>query len=121
MITEVALITLSCVLFIQMGLADAICNLFRVSLRIVTCPKCLTFWSSLAWTLLSEYDPLVCVAASFIASYAATWLALLYDSLALIYNHLYEQITKPQDTSTDAERPRSPSDIQAGGDEVSQM
>lgn len=119
MITEVALITISCVLFIQMGLAEAIQEFLRIKVRIVSCPKCLCFWICLMWNALHEYGLVLSVATSFIASYCALWLSLLYDALALLYNHFYEQITQNPDTSEDAERPESHADIQAGSDEVS--
>lgn len=121
MIIEAALITVSCVLFVQMGLADAFQEAMRIRSRIVSCQKCLSFWVCLAWTIIHGYGLVVSVAVSFIASYCALWLSLLYDCLALIYNQLYEQITQTNDTSTDAERPRSSSDTQAGCNEVSQM
>ena len=119
MITEAALITISCVLFIQMGLADAIQEVLHIKLRIVSCQKCCTFWVCLLWTVWHGYGLIESVAASFIASYCALWLTLFYDSLALLYNYFYEQITQNPDTSEDAERPESPADTQAGGYEVS--
>jgi len=121
MITEAALITISCVLFIQMGLADAIQEVLHIRLRVVSCQKCLTFWICLGWMVWHEYGIIESVAASFIASYSALWLSLLYDGLALQYNYLYEQITSTKDTSSDSERADNPTDTQAGGDEVSQM
>ena len=120
MITEVALITISCVLFIQMGLADAIKDAFHLRITFV-CPKCLTYWCCLFWLVIHKNGIVVSVAASFIASYCALWLSLLHASLALLYNYLYEQITETQDTSQDAERPDSYADTQAGGNEVSDM
>lgn len=119
MITEVALITISCVLFIQMGLSEAIQEFLHIKIRIVSCPKCMTWWICLYYLLLHKYGIVESVAASFIASYCAQWVALIYDAVALLYNFLYEQITQNQDTSQDAERPESPADPQAGGDEVS--
>lgn len=121
MITEVALITVSCVLFVQMGLADAIKEAVHIRLRIVSCPKCLAFWVCLAWTLAHEYGLVLSVATSFLCSYCALWIALLYDSLAKIYNYLYEQITTTQDTSEDAEGADCPADTETLGDEVSKM
>ena len=105
MITEVALITISCVLFIQMGLSDAIGSLLHIKIRVTSCPKCCCFWACLIYGLTQGNSIVVSVATSFIASYCAMWMALLYDSLAILYNYFYEQITKNQDTSKDAERP----------------
>ena len=119
MISEVALITMSCVLFVQMGLSEAIQEFLHIKVRIVSCPKCCSFWVCLIYGFTHDYGIVVSVAASFIASYAATWLALLYDSLAILYNYLYEQISKEPDTSKASERAESPADTQAGWDEVS--
>ena len=121
MITEVALITISCVLFVQMGLSKAIEGLFHTRFLVLSCPKCLSMWVCLFYLILNDYGLVLSVATSFIASYCALWLSLLYDAVAILYNYLYEQITKPQDTSTDAERPESSTDIQADSNEVSKM
>lgn len=121
MITEVALITISCVLFIQMGLYGAIETLLHIKMPIVSCPKCLTWWVCLLYLATHEYGIVDCVATSFIASYVASWLSLLYDSLAILYNYIYEQINKATNTSEASEGASSVTDIQADNDEVSQM
>ena len=119
MFQEAALIAASCVLFVQMGLSEEVQGLLHINVRFFSCPKCLTFWSVLAWALLSGKGLVHSVAASFFFSYAAMWAALVMDGLAVLYNYLYEQITQTPDTSEDAERPESPADLQDGGDEVS--
>lgn len=121
MIKEVALITVSCVLFVQMGLSDAITRILRVHFPPLSCPKCMTFWSVLVWSFLTRNGPVESVATSFIASYCALWLTLAYDAVAILYNYIYEQITKTNDTSSDAERPGNPADAHAGRYEVSSM
>ena len=105
MITEAALVTISCVLFIQMGLCETIEKFLSVSFKIISCPKCCTFWTCLGVLIWHKNSIIDSVAASFIASYVATWLALLYDSLAILYNYAYESITPNPDTSEGAERP----------------
>ncbi len=102
MIREAALITVACVLFVQMGLSDAIAGVFRAKFRILSCPKCTTFWMVLSWSIAHAYDPLQSVAASFISSYCALWLALLYDMLATLYNKLYEQVSNSPDSAKEA-------------------
>ena len=119
MITEVALITISCVLFVQMGLCGAIERVLRIRFTILSCPKCLTMWGCFFYLIFNKHGLVLSLATSFLASYCALWLALIYDSLALLYNFIYEQINNPQDTAPDAERPESPADTQAGGDAVS--
>lgn len=109
---EVALITVSCVLFVEMGLSEAIQRALHISLRIVSCPKCLTWWICLAYQVTHDYGIIEAVAASFVCSYCALWLALAYDALANLYNHAYETITRgtPQDTEAgpDENDPESP-------------
>jgi hypothetical protein len=103
MITGAALITVSCVLFVQMGLSEAALGLLHIRSRILSCPKCLTFWSTLLWSLLSGHDVLLSIAASFICAYAAMWAALLIDGMTVIYNKCYESISKTNGSSEDAE------------------
>ena len=119
MIGEAALVTVSAVLFVQMGLSGAVQETIRLRSRIASCPKCLAFWSTLAYCILTGNGIVASVATSFICSYAALWLALLYDALALIYNSAYESITETNDTSKDAEA--GADDTEATADEVPQM
>jgi len=103
MVTEAALITVSCVLFVQMGLSHAIQERIGFKSEILSCVRCCTFWSVLVYSLLARYGILQSVAASFLSSYAALWLALIYDALAKFYNSCYESITETTDASPDAE------------------
>lgn len=89
---EAAQITFVCVLAIQMGLIDAVGKLIRYEFRVLSCPKCLTFWVSLGWHLLNRRLVLDAVFASFLSSYAALWLCELYDAMAIAYNYVYEKI-----------------------------
>ena len=116
MVREAALITASCVLFVQMGLSGAIQERLKVKLRILSCPKCFSFWTVLAWTLCNGHGAIVSVAASFFCAYAALWASLILDGLAVLYNRLYEQITETTDTPEDAEA--RPGDEGPAPDEV---
>ena len=118
MIPEAALITASCVLFVQMGLSGAIQERLKLKLRILSCPKCLSFWSVLAWMIFSGHGLIRSVAASFLCAYAALWSALVLDGLAALYDWLYEQITETTDASPDAQTGR-PDDPAPAPDEVS--
>lgn len=120
MIEEVALLTVSCVLFIQMGLSHAIQERIGVRSEILSCPRCCTFWSVLVLLLISGHGIIRSVAASFLSSYSALWLSLIYDALAKLYNTCYEAITENDDTAPDAEA--GPDDhAEAADDEVSEM
>ena len=98
MIRETALLAISCVLFVSMGLSAAIQETLHFKSKILSCPKCLTFWSVLIFNLLTGTRPVEAVAVSFISAYVALWAALLLDSITIIYNWFYEKITEPQDT-----------------------
>jgi len=102
MIQETALILISCVLFIQMGLSQAIQDFLKVRLRFLSCPKCLTFWVTLITLLTYGNTVIESVAVSFIAAYLALWLSLLYDCMATIYNKCYDHLSKTQDTESDS-------------------
>ena len=121
---EAALVAVSCVLFVQMGLSGAIQDAVRIKSRILSCPKCLTFWAVLAWELAHRAGMVSAIAASFILSYAALWVVLILDGLAVLYNSLYDAITETtQDTTEDAEAADKPQadDAAPGHDEVSTM
>ena len=106
---DAALLTLSAVLFVQMGLSEAIQGVLRFKSRILSCPRCCTFWSVLAWSLLHRCAIVESVAVSFLSAYFALWLALLYDAMAVKYNKTYGKISTEADTD------------KAGADEVSQL
>ena len=88
----VGLIFISCCLFVHLGLGKAICKELKVKVKIINCPKCLTFWSILAYTAFStDYKWELCLATSFILSYAALWMNLALAKIAKLYEKLYEQ------------------------------
>ena len=116
---EVALITVSCVLFIQMGLSEAVQKALHISLRIASCPKCLTWWICLAYQLTHDYGIIEAVATSFVCSYCALWLALAYDALATLYNYAYKTITRG--AAEDTQAPAGEAGPEAGPDAVPQM
>lgn len=121
---EAALLAVSCVLFVQMGLSGAIQETLHFKSQILSCPKCLTFWSVLVWNLAHNTPAVMSVAASFILSYAALWAALILDGLTVLYNSLYNAITETtEDTPEDAAPGDKPQDheAQAADNEVSTM
>ena len=54
----------------------------------------------MACLLIKGYDVVSVTAASFLSSYCALWLSLLYDILARRYNRIYERITETEDTES---------------------
>lgn len=114
MIREAAMLAAGCVLFINMGLAGEIQALFPFRLRILTCPKCLTFWCVLLYNAFNGTPAAETVAVSFGLSYLALWANLLLDILTIQYNRIYEKITENPRTA-EAESPRSPGADNAPG------
>lgn len=84
----------SSVLFTRMGLADEIQRRLGIDAKILSCPKCCTFWGCAVLLLAGRAKPLPAITASFISAYVAQWLALAYDQAAVLYNRLYEKITE---------------------------
>lgn len=97
---EVALLAVACVLFVNMGLSDAIQEFVGFHSRILSCPKCLTFWTTLVFLLFNRYSIPVAVGTSFLLSYLALWADLGLSALNRIYNELYNQISKPKTRKT---------------------
>lgn len=113
---EAAMVAASCVLFVSMGLSEAVQEVLRVKLRILSCPKCLTFWTTLVWSLSHGAGFVRSVAASFIFAYAALWAALALDGLSVLYNKCYEIISKTTDTPKETAKTGN---AETGSDEVS--
>ena len=93
---EVVAITFSCVMFIHLGLVDAILGVYGVeekNVPIITCPKCLTFWSVLAYLFLTKHNIIQSVATSFLASYITIWFDLLLGIMDMWYEELYRKIS----------------------------
>ena len=120
MVTEAALITVSCVLFVQMGLSHAIQDKLKFRSEILSCPKCLSYWSVMAYMLLTRHGVIQSIAASFLSSYAALWLSLIYDALAKFYNSCYDAISETTDTPEDAEADAT-TDTASATDEVPEV
>ena len=116
---EAALIMVSCVLFVQMGLSGAVQETLHIRLPFLSCPKCLTWWICCAYLVLHDYGIIMSAAASFMLAYCALWLALAYDALAILYNHAYKTITRG--AAEDAEADSREDGPEAGSDAVSEM
>ena len=85
------MVAVSCVLYISMGLHDAVSEILGVRIKITGCPKCLTFWSVLIYCLANGCSLVPSVFAAFSLAYCALWATLLLDALAKIYNDYYDK------------------------------
>ena len=75
-----------------MGLSDAIQETLGVEDKVLSCPKCLVFWLSLAHLILCGCRLLTAVGASFIFSYVALWLDLGLSALNKKHNEISDKI-----------------------------
>lgn len=97
MILEAALLAVGCTLFVNMGLSDAIQETLGFHSRILSCPKCCSFWVVLVFLIVKRAPFYEVVSASFLLSYLALWLDLGLSVLNRKYNELYEQILSASD------------------------
>lgn len=88
---SVGYILLCCVLFVHLGLGDAVSRIVRRNLSLFRCVKCTTFWAVLAYTLFfTEFEPVKCVALAFACSYVALWVDFLFSIIAILYEKYYK-------------------------------
>ncbi len=118
--TDIAAIVFTCVTVNHLGLVSAIEGVTRKELPIVNCPRCLTFWSVLAYGLarlltglsgdgipaaLPSVLPRL-LAISLLSSYLAIWLEFLEGYIDVIYLKAYEQVYPATDPA-DADEERA--------------
>lgn len=84
--TGVALIFVSSVLFIHLGLGEAVMSFLGYEFVLLRCSKCLSFWCVFGYSFLfTDIKGEMCLAVAFGASYLSLWLMLLLDKLAELY------------------------------------
>ena len=100
------MITFSAVAVNHLGLVAAIERTVKHRLPIINCPKCMSFWTVLAYGMLTGSDQfediLELVAAALLCAWAAIWLELFMGFIDQLYLKAYEQIYPTAD-STDAD------------------
>lgn len=96
---DVAAIVFSCVMAIHMGLVDAILDAYGVktNIPVITCPKCASFWTVLTFLIVTGHNVIHSVAASFLASYSAVWFDLALGQMDVLYERVYNRISKASD------------------------
>ena len=97
----------ACIVFIctavnHLGLIKAVIGVFfkkRETLPIVSCPKCLSFWSVMTYgvaeansSLFTLNSSLRLLAIALLCSYIALWLNLLMYAIDTLYNRIYGKI-----------------------------
>ena len=101
---DIASIVFICVTSIHLGLVKAVEDVTNRELRIVNCPKCFTWWSVLAYTIITSRSVITSLAISFLCSYIALWLELFEGFVDSIYRKVYEKIyPDPDDNEASAD------------------
>jgi hypothetical protein len=94
------MITFSAVAVNHLGLVAAIERTVKHRLPIVNCPKCLAFWTVLAYGMLTGSDTdILDIAAALLAAWAAIWLELFMGFTDQLYLKAYEQIYTAADST----------------------
>lgn len=91
---DIASIVFACVTMNHLGLIGAIEEKIGRKIPIVNCTKCCSFWSVLAFTLMTTHDLIPSLAISFLSSYAALWIEMLEAYIDTLYLKLYGKITE---------------------------
>lgn len=109
---DIACIVFACVTAIHLGLVKAIEDVAQRELRIVNCPKCLSFWSVFTYTIITSRNAITSLAISFLCSYLALWLELFEGYIDSLYMKLYEKIYP--DSANNTTSADTPEDYSAG-------
>ena len=103
----IVLVWFSCVMFIHMGLADAVAQRLRVQWALLSCAKCLSFWSVLGYSFLVVQLPLPnSLATAFLMAYASLWADLGMGKIARIYEELSNHLeSEAEETDASGSHP----------------
>ena len=91
------MIAVCCVLFIHMGLYDELEKITGHRFKIISCTKCLVFWSCLLYMIITGNGIVKSVFTGFGLSYISLWLELLLSKLGVVYENLYSEIYSETD------------------------
>lgn len=83
--------TLIAVIAHHLGLSEAI---GEVVARILSCPKCLTFWFTLLVLLYYGCEPFIAIGLSLVSSYLSLWIGLTLVWLNKRYSEAWRRLSK---------------------------
>lgn len=89
-----------CVAANHLGFVEAVEDILERKFRVISCTKCLTFWSVLSYSLL-HVPPTDALAAAFFCAYAAPWVELAMYYIDNLYLDCYGKIDKRQTDNTE--------------------
>ena len=101
------MIMMSCVMANHLGLVDAVERVIRRKLPVVNCPKCFSFWSSLAYCIISRHAVIPSLLASFLMALLALWFDVFLGLLDKIYYKTYEYAYGDEDNAANVETPKT--------------
>ena len=90
--TDILLILFSCVCANHLGLISAIEGITRLRLPIINCPKCFSFWSTLAYCLVQHINAIESIGIAFLIAYLSIWLELLMGFVDTLFWIAYEKV-----------------------------
>ena len=105
---DIACIVFVCVTANHLGLVSAMESAIKRRLWIVDCPKCLTWWTTMAYGAIltathhhgcNLSDVTSWLAISFLASYLSLWLELAEGVIDKLYDYVYGKIYSTADTT----------------------
>lgn len=92
-------IALAVALASHMGLCSAVASRIKILgptiVKVIRCPKCLTFWLSALWLIAHGQALLASVMVSLLCSYAVLWITLLLELLYKIYTNIWRKMINP--------------------------
>lgn len=97
MLLDIAALVFTCTTVNHLGLIAAIEEKTGRRLEVFNCPKCLSFWMTLTYTILMTHDIILSPAISLLASYIAIWLELLEGYIDILYSRFYDKIFPAED------------------------
>lgn len=89
---DILLILFSCVCANHLGLISAIEGVTRLRLPMINCPKCFSFWSTLAYCLVQHVNAIESIGIAFLIAYLALWLELSMGFIDTLYMIVYEKV-----------------------------
>lgn len=94
----IACIFISSVLFIHLGLGEAISKILNTSFVLFRCVKCLTFWCTLSYSLF-HLSVVYSICIAFVLSYASIWMELLLGIIAKKYEEYSKDVDAEESKS----------------------
>lgn len=82
---------LAAILGQHLGLAG---ELAQLAVKIAKCPKCTTFWVTLAALIYSGCDVIAAVALSMLMAYLSFWVGFVLIGAQKLYDAIWQKINK---------------------------